>query len=96
VTVSTLLKPLLFAVLLLLAQAGALTHAAEHLRLDAAIPGDPACTVCMAAQGLDAPLLSAATDLPFSAADFSPVPAVVAPAFAPPAVSPRARAPPIA
>lgn len=45
-------------VLLLLAQAGALTHALEHLRPDADTPASHPCALCLAAHGLDVPLAS--------------------------------------
>jgi hypothetical protein len=93
---STRLKSLLFAVLLLLAQVGALTHATEHLRLEAAPAGDPVCALCIAAQGLDASLISLAVSLPLSVAEFSLLPGVIVPSGAVSAVSPCARAPPTA
>lgn len=89
------LRHALFALVLLLAQVGALAHAVEHLRLDAADhTADHACTLCLAAHGLDAPLaaspllperLAASFVRPVSAA-FLSFPAAL--------VSPRARAPP--
>jgi hypothetical protein len=90
------LRYLLLAVLLLLAQSGALTHALDHLRPDAGDPPSHSCALCIAAQGLDVPLGFVAPDFAFSAANFAPPMGVsVAVPFAS-AVSPRARAPPIA
>lgn len=86
----------LFALLLLLAQSGALTHAVEHLRSDADAPASHICTLCIAAQGLDTALVSTAPAITPAAADF-PLPVNLAvPVLAAAAISPRARAPPAA
>lgn len=89
-------RHLLFAFLLLLAQTGALTHGVEHLRSDADAPASHSCSLCIAAQGLDAPLASTAPDIVGSAADFALPAGLVIAALAAPAVAPRARAPPAA
>ena len=90
------LRHLLFAVLLLLAQGAALTHEIEHLHPDADEPASHVCALCIAAQGLAAPLSSVAPDIALSAAGFAPpVGEIVAVPF-PGVVSPRARAPPLA
>jgi hypothetical protein len=83
----------LFALLLLLTQIGALTHAVEHLRSDVDTPTHT-CALCIAAQGLDAPLVSAPSAMGATAADFAPPSTFTALAYSPAAVSPRARAPP--
>lgn len=87
------LRHLLFALVLLLAQSVALTHAVEHLRVDADTPTHT-CALCIAAQGLDAALTGEAPDLVGGTAEFAPPTGVVIPVFSPSAVSPRARAPP--
>lgn len=91
-----LLRHTLFALLLLLAQTGALTHAFEHLRADADATASHACALCITAQGLDAPFASTPPDSAPSAANFAPPAGVMAPAFSVSPVSPRARAPPVA
>lgn len=91
-----LARHLLFALLLLLAQTGVLTHAVEHLRPDSDAPASHTCALCVAAQGLDAPLASAPAAVAFSEADFAAPAGFVVPLFSPAAVSPRARAPPAA
>jgi len=49
----------LIVLLLVLAQATALVHALEHLRVDDAThPAHQVCGQCLAAQGLDAPLVA--------------------------------------
>jgi len=90
------LRYLLLAVLLLLAQSGALTHALDHLHPDAGEPPSHACALCIAAQGLDAPLASVAPDFALSAANFAPPMGESVAAPIPSTVSPRARAPPLA
>ena len=90
------LRHLLIAVLLLLAQSGALTHEIDHLYPEANEPASHVCALCIAAQGLAAPLASVAPGIAFSEVSFAPpVGAIVAVPF-PSAVSPRARAPPLA
>lgn len=89
------LRHLLFAFVLLLAQSVALTHAVEHLRPDADATTHT-CTLCLAAQGLDAALASASPVIALAATDFASPAGVAVPVFAPSAVSPRARAPPAA
>lgn len=86
----------LFAVLLLLAQSGALTHAVEHLRIDTDAPASHSCSLCIAAQGLDSALASAAPNLALSAACFTPPGERIAAVCVTPAFAPRARAPPAA
>lgn len=90
------LRHLLVAFLLLLAQSGALTHEIDHLHPDADEPASHVCALCIAAQGLAAPLSSVAPDIALSAVGFAPpLGEIVAVPF-PGAVSPRARAPPFA
>ena len=90
------LRHLLIAVLLLLAQSGALTHEIDHRHPDADEPASHVCALCIAAHGLAAPLESVAPGIALSAASFAPpVGEIVAVPF-PGAVSPRARAPPLA
>lgn len=91
-----LLRHALFALLLLLAQSGALTHGVEHLRIDADAPASHGCTLCIAAHGLDAPLAAATPGIAPSTADFSQPASLAVPVFAAAAISPRARAPPAA
>jgi hypothetical protein len=94
-----LLRHALFAVLLLLAQTGALTHAVEHLRIqsdDTNAPASHTCSLCVAAQGLDAALASTPPDIAHSTADFSPSTGVDLGAVSTPSITPRARAPPAA
>jgi len=91
-----LLRHALFAFLLLLAQSGALTHGVEHLRVDADNPASHSCAHCIAAQGLDTALVSTASAIAPSTADFSLPARLAVPAFTAAAVSPRARAPPTA
>jgi hypothetical protein len=86
----------LVAFLLLLAQSGALTHAVEHLRIDADTPASHGCTLCIAAHGVDAALASTPPDITPSAADFAPPASTVVAALHIPSISPRARAPPAA
>jgi hypothetical protein len=88
-----LLRHVLFAVLLLLAQTGALTHAVEHLRTDVDTPTHT-CALCIAAQGLDAALVSAPPAAVLLAAGFAPPAHVAVTAVPATAISPRARAPP--
>lgn len=87
---------LLLAALFLLAQMGALSHAAEHLRGDAGSPSGHVCQLCLAAHGLDAPLPAPGATLPAHPAGhahpvrdgfLSPTPA---------GPTPRARSPPAA
>jgi hypothetical protein len=85
----------LFALLLLLAQSGALTHAVEHLRIDVDTPTHT-CALCIAAQGLDASLISAPSAIGVTAADFAPPSTFTTLIYSPAAISPRARAPPAA
>lgn len=87
------LRHLLFALVLLLAQSMALTHAVEHLRIDADTPTHT-CALCIAAQGLDAALTGEPPDIAQGIAEFAPPTGAVVPVFSPAAVSPRARAPP--
>ena len=91
-----ILRHALLAFLLLLAQSGALTHAAEHLRIDADTPASHGCALCLVAQGLDSALASAAPDIALSTADFTPPAGVVLSTFSAAAPAPRARAPPAA
>jgi len=89
------LRHALFALLLLLAQSGALTHAADHLRPDA----DSAphlCALCLAAHSLAAPFASTPASIALCTADFALPESDSVPVFSPSAVSPRARAPPFA
>ena len=86
----------LLAFLLLIAQSGALTHAAEHLRIDADAPASHGCSLCLVAQGLDSALASAAPTIALSTADFAPPAGVVLSTFSASAPAPRARAPPAA
>ena len=90
-----LLRHLLFAILLLLAQSGALTHGVEHLRIDADAPNHT-CAQCLAAQGFDTALISLAPALAVSVATFSLPASVVVPSYSSAAPAPRARAPPTA
>jgi len=90
------LRHLLIAVLLLLAQSGALTHEIDHLHPDADEPASHVCALCIAAQGLDVPLASVAPGIALSAANFAPPIGEIVSVTFPSAVSPRARAPPIA
>lgn len=87
------LRHLLFVVLLL-AQTGALTHAVEHLRVEADLPASHSCALCLAAQGLDAPLVSSAADMALVFADFASPHSVAPASFYPFVLAPRARAPP--
>lgn len=91
-----LLRHALFALLLLLAQSGALTHGVEHLRVDADAPASHSCTLCIAAHALDAPLAAATPDLALPTADFARPAILVATPFAATPLAPRARAPPAA
>lgn len=91
-----LARHLLVALLLLLAQGVALTHAVEHLRPDADAPLTHSCALCLAAQGLDAALASAPAALALCAAEFAAPASAALPVYSPPAISPRARAPPAA
>jgi hypothetical protein len=91
-----LFRHVLVAFLLLLAQSGALTHAVEHLRIDADTPASHSCSLCLVAQGLDAALASAPPDIALSTADFAPPAGAAFSAFSAPALAPRARAPPAA
>lgn len=91
-----LLRHALFAFLLLLAQSGALTHGAEHLRSDADAPASHSCTHCIAAHGLDAPLAAPTPDLALPTADFARPANLVATPFTATPLAPRARAPPAA
>jgi hypothetical protein len=86
----------LLAFLLLLAQSGALTHAIEHLRIDADTPASHSCSLCLVAQGLDSALASAPPTIALSMADFTPPTSLAFSAFSAPALVPRARAPPAA
>lgn len=90
------LRHLLFAVLLLLAQSEALTHALDHLHPDVGDPPSHSCALCVAAQGLDVPLASVAPYFAFSAANFAPPMGESVAVPIPSSVSPRARAPPLA
>lgn len=90
------LRHLLVAVLLLLAQSGALTHEIEHLRPDADEPASHVCALCIAAQGLAAPLASLAPCIALSVANFAPPTGEIVAVPIPSTVSPRARAPPLA
>ena len=90
------LRHALFAFLLLLAQSEALTHAVEHLRIDADTPASHSCALCIAAQGLDAALASTPPGIALFTADFAPPAGVAVSAFFAPNISPRARAPPAA
>lgn len=83
----------LFALLLLLTQSGALTHAVEHLRTDVDTPTHT-CTLCIAAQGLDAQLISTPSTIGAPAADFASPSTFTTLIYSPAAISPRARAPP--
>ena len=83
----------LFALLLLLAQTGALTHAVEHLRSDVDTPTHT-CALCIAAQGLDAQLISTPATIGATTADFAPPSTFTTLLYSPAAISPRARAPP--
>jgi hypothetical protein len=83
----------LIAFLLLLAQTGALTHAVEHLRTDVDTPTHT-CALCIAAQGLDAALVSAPPAVVLLTADFAPPTHVTTAVVPAAAISPRARAPP--
>lgn len=90
-----LLRGLLFSIVLLLAQSGALTHALEHVSHDDAEPSlAHSCGLCIAAQGLDAPLISTSDILVQVDADVATPAVAVALSPAPPDVSPCARAPP--
>lgn len=89
------LRHLLLALLLLLAQSVALTHAVDHLRIDAETPTHR-CTLCIAAQGLDAALTGEPPAIVLGTAEFAPPTGVVVAILATSAVSPRARAPPAA
>ncbi|MBI4742410.1 MAG: hypothetical protein HY777_12865 [Betaproteobacteria bacterium] len=89
-------RHLLFAVLLLLAQSGALTHAVEHLRPDAHAPANHTCALCIAAQGVDAALVSAPPAIAPRVVKGASHAFVIVPVFPASAVSPRARAPPAA
>ena len=90
------LRHALFAVLLLLAQTGALTHAVEHLRIDADSPASQTCAVCLSAQGLDVALASTPPDIAQLTANFTPPTGVIPGAVSTPSITPRARAPPAA
>ncbi|MFZ4537415.1 hypothetical protein [Propionivibrio sp.] len=91
------LRHALFALLLLFAQVGALSHAVEHLRFDDADHSpDHVCALCLAAQNLGATLVSASPCIVLCTADFATPADVNVPVFSPSAVSPRARAPPAA
>ena len=83
----------LFAVLLLLTQSGALTHAVEHLRTDVDTQTHT-CTLCIAVQGLDASLMATPPALGVSSAGFAPPSTFTSLVYSPAAISPRARAPP--
>lgn len=90
------LRYALFALLLLLAQTGVLTHAVEHLRLDPGAPAGHVCALCLAAQGLDVPLVSAPSIPPLLVAGHArPCRATYA-SSSPAAIPARARAPPSA
>lgn len=91
-----LLRHLLFIALLLLVQSGAVVHATGHLRPDVDSSASHSCALCIAAQGIDAPLVSVAASVPLAVADFLPTPGLRALTFAPLAISPCARAPPFA
>ena len=91
-----LLRHALFALLLLLAQSGALTHGVEHLRVDADAPASHSCAHCITAHGLNAPLSAATPDLALSTADFARPVSLLASPFAATPLAPRARAPPAA
>jgi hypothetical protein len=94
-----LLRHALFAVLLLLAQTGALTHAVEHLRIqsdDTNAPASHTCAVCLSAQGLDVALASTPPDIAQLTANFTPPTGVIPGAVSTPSITPRARAPPAA
>jgi hypothetical protein len=88
------LRHLLFCMVLLLTQTGALTHALEHLRTDADTSASHNCALCIAAQGLDAQLISTPSTVGPMVAAFAPPATVTARIYSPEAVSPRARAPP--
>lgn len=90
------LRHLLLAVLLLLAQSGALTHAIDHLHPDAGEAASHTCALCIAAQGLAAPLASVAPGITLSAAGFAPPVGDIVAVPIPSAVTPRAHAPPFA
>lgn len=85
----------LFAILLLLAQSGALTHAVEHLQSDTDAPVSHSCSLCIAAHGLDSALASTTPDLAPTAANFAPPGEFIAATCVTPALAPRARAPPV-
>lgn len=88
------LNHLLLAVLLLLTQSGALTHAIDHLQPDADEVASHVCALCIAAQGLAAPLESAAPGMALPAASFAPPVGEIVAVAVSSSVSPRARAPP--
>jgi len=91
-----LLRHALFALLLLLAQTGALTHAVEHLRPDANTPATHSCALCIAVQGLDAPLVSTPAMPPLLDAEHARPCCAIFVSASPAAVPQRARAPPAA
>jgi hypothetical protein len=88
------LRHALFALLLLLAQMGVLTHAVEHLRLDPDAPAGHVCALCLAAQGLDVPLVAAPAMPPLLAAGHARPCRATCLSASPAALSARARAPP--
>jgi len=89
------LRHALFSLLLLLAQSGALTHAADHLRPDAET-APHLCALCIVAHSLAAPFASTPPSIALCAADFALPEGGSIPVFSPSDVSPRARAPPFA
>lgn len=92
----SLFRHALFALLLLLAQSGALAHGVEHLRSDADRTATHGCALCLAAQGIDTALVATAPALALCAAGFAAPVHLVTPRPPVARVSPRARAPPAA
>lgn len=91
-----ILRHAVFALLLLLAQGGALAHGVEHLRGDADRTATHGCALCLAAQGVDTALGATPPELALCAAGFTAPAHFVTPRIPAVRVSPRARAPPAA